>query len=231
MYKTYSSETKKMPIPIDRCQVLAYYLEKGGIPMPVEKVLVVQTDLLNLPGNKYLPKSAETAEIMKICAENHCFIDRPAAEGNPAYKQLIPYVTIMCEDKILCLQRTIAQSEERLHGKISLGVGGHINPVDAADTLASIISLAMNRELREELWLETESSPFLSGLINDDSNSVGSVHLGIHYILPVETRPAVRETDKMKSTWLSPHQLEALRPRMETWSQILLPALEMADHL
>lgn len=199
--------------------------------MLTEEVLVVKTDLLNLPQGNYLPKSDLLNKLLAVCAENYQFLSRPEAEVNPAYKQLIPYVTVVCQGKILCLERTAAQSESRLHGKVSLGVGGHINPVDKGDNLADIIARAMNRELQEELWLETNQQPAFLGLINDDSNSVGSVHLGMHYVLEVETRTGIRETDKMTAVWLSFPQLEDLRPRMETWSQILLPALARVDHL
>lgn len=196
-----------------------------------EKVLVVKTELLSLPKAQYLADPRRVQALLEICQENYRFLDRGQAEADPSYKQLIPYVTILCQDAVLVLERTSAQSEERLHGKLSLGVGGHINPEDQGGALAEVIARAMARELREELWLKTDAQPVLLGLINDDTNSVGSVHLGLHYLLRVPTRPRVRETDKMTAAWRHPAQLEALRPRLETWSQILLPALLKAVHL
>lgn len=199
--------------------------------MPTEQVLVVKATLLNLPQTKYLTDESQIAKLLTVCQHNYLFIDRPVAELDSSYKQLIPYVTVISAGKVLCLERTNAQSETRLHGKISLGVGGHINPVDQGETLIHVISRAMARELKEELWLQTEAQPTLQGLINDNDNPVGSVHLGLHYLLHVNSKPRVRETDKMKALWLEITQLEAFRPRMETWSQILLPALASCGHL
>ena len=196
-----------------------------------ERVLVVETELLPLPETQYIADPQRIQALLEISQENYRFLARAEAEADPGYKQLIPYVTILCQDEVLVLERTSAQSEERLHGKLSLGVGGHIDWDDRGGTLAEVIARAMARELREELWLETTAQPVLQGLINDDTNAVGSVHLGLHYLLSVPTRPRVRETEKMTAAWRKPAQLEALRPRLETWSQILLPALVRADHL
>lgn len=219
-----------MPVAVDPNRILAYYLDKGGKFMTNEEVLAVKTELLNLSTTEYISDKGEITAFMAASAD-YSFIERPLAEKDASYKQLIPYVTVICQGQILALERTTAQSEARLHGKLSLGVGGHINPVDEGRDLAQTISQAMARELGEELWLQPENQPLLAGLINDDTNSVGSVHLGIHYILHVQSRPRVRETDKMKALWVQPAQLVALRPRLETWSQILLPALAKAVHL
>ena len=220
-----------MPDAVDRFRLLTYHRRKGEEIMQEEQVLVVATRLLNLPKNNYLGDPHAVRSVLAVCSSNYRFMPRAAAEKNPEFKQLIPYVTIVCAGGVLGLERTAAQRETRLHGKISLGVSGHINPVDQGKTLEAIIARAMARELKEELWLETSNQPVLKGLINDDANSVGSVHLGLHYLLEVETKPAVRETDKMKAFWSSPIHLEALRPRMETWSQILLPVLTNTGHL
>lgn len=191
--------------------------------MNAEQVLVVKTAELRLSAKQYI----EGEDIRSFLSKEgrYSFIDRAEAENNPAYKQLIPYATLTKAGFILVLERTSAQSETRLHGKLSLGVGGHINPNDEGASLDATIARALNRELNEELWLETPVQPRLLGLINDDSNSVGSVHLGLHYLVTVAERPLVRETDKMNANWLEPSQIEALRPRLETWSQILLPKL------
>lgn len=199
--------------------------------MQVEQVLVVKTDKLNLPRASYLQDPEQISTLLHICSDNYQFMPRPQAEEDPAFKQLIPYVTVIHQGTVLALERRRAQSESRLHGKISLGVGGHINPIDQHEDFSKLITQAMARELQEELWLKLDKQPCFAGIINDDSNSVGSVHLGLHYILRITSQPTVRETDKMQANWLSLPQLEALRTRMETWSQILLPALHSADHL
>ena len=179
--------------------------------MTVEKVLVIDATDLLLPQEKYVEATAKNQPFLRDDA-GYQFIDRPEAEGDPAYKQLIPYVTITNDGHFLLLERTKAQGEKRLHGMLSLGVGGHINPIDEGSDLEETIALALARELEEELWLHVESQPKLLGFINDNSNSVGSVHLGLHYLLPVETRPKVRETDKMKALWLNPFKLKLCDP-------------------
>ncbi|MTI96856.1 MAG: hypothetical protein FH749_15510 [Firmicutes bacterium] len=189
-----------------------------------EQVLAVPTTALALPAENYITDN-EMNRIICVCAKHHRFIDRDQAEADPGYRQLIPYVTICKGTDILTLERTRAQSEKRLHGKLSIGVGGHINPQDQRDDLHKTIEAGRDRELVEELWIKPPFTARLSGLINDDSNAVGAVHLGLHYIFSTDQAPKVRETEKMRALWLSGTQLAREANRLETWSRIALPFL------
>jgi len=155
-------------------------------------------------------------EILDIIQSKHFFIDRPTAEQSPQYKQIIPYVVIRHGDEYFLLQRTPKQAEARLHNKLSLGVGGHINP-DAPTLLGGL-----DKELEEEVGVEGDYEISFAGILNDDTTDVGRVHLGAVYVLEAADRNvAIRETDKMTGSWVARGNLAAMRERMETWSQIV----------
>jgi predicted NUDIX family phosphoesterase len=84
----------------------------------------------------------------------------------------------------------------------------------------------MRRELAEEIAIEGQWQARCVGLINDDSNAVGSVHLGVVHILELE-RSAVssRESELVECGFDTLAALLAARERFETWSQIALDAL------
>ena len=146
----------------------------------------------------------------------HFFLDRPTAEVSPQYKQIIPYVVIRNGGAYFLLQRTPKQTEARLHHKLSLGVGGHINP-DTPDLLDGL-----HKELEEEVHVAGDYDLAFVGILNDDSTEVGSVHLGAVYILDAHDRNVtVRETEKMTGRWVDVGELAASRGEMETWSQIV----------
>lgn len=154
-----------------------------------ESVLCVQTDMLvqkiGLKDNTYRYNEAQVVELFSACAPR--FILRAEAEHNPAYKQLIPYCLIQDQDgTFLSYERK--GTEKRLHGLMSLGVGGHINPVDTRSTqgtaLAETLQKALNRELEEEIGLTPEKSDCTClGLIHEDRTPVGQVHIGIVYLV------------------------------------------------
>ncbi|NLJ10838.1 MAG: NUDIX domain-containing protein [Treponema sp.] len=154
-----------------------------------ESVLCVQTDMLvqkiGLKDNTYRYNEAQVVELFSSCAPR--FILRTDAEHNPAYKQLIPYCLIQDQDgTFLSYERK--GTEKRLHGLMSLGVGGHINPVDTHSTqeaaLAETLQKALNRELEEEIGLTPEKSDCTClGLIHEDRTPVGQVHIGIVYLV------------------------------------------------
>ena len=151
------------------------------------------------------------------------FEDRPLAEVSPMLKQLIPYVVVRDGGRIFLMERTDAGGDARVHGKASIGVGGHINPIDGAtDPLAA----GLRREWDEELVADWEPEFDFVGLLNDDSNPVGSVHLGLVFEVQAAARAiSVRERAKLSGRMASLREVRAARDRLETWSQIVLAHL------
>lgn len=183
-----------------------------------EQVMVVEREALA----KWLkPEGAaaliveETDTILDTIQDLHFFIDRPTAEVSPQYKQIIPYVLIRHDDEYFLLQRTAKQTEARLHHKLSLGIGGHINP-DTPDILDGL-----HKELEEEVNVAGDYDLTFVGILNDDSTEVGQVHLGAVFVLEALARDVtVRETDKMTGRWVRRSELAEQREWMESWSQI-----------
>lgn len=160
------------------------------------------------------------------------FVERAHAEKNPELKQVIPYSVVVSEGQIFLLQRTARGGEARLHDKLSIGVGGHINPEDAlagGARQSNPIAAGSRRELGEELELGGvwEAQPI--GLINDDSNPVGAVHVGWVQIVHARGAVSVREHDVLRGRFASIDELSrSLREgaNFETWSARLVEYLD-----
>ena len=145
---------------------------------------------------------------------------RAEAEVDPTWKQLIPYLVLRDGAQVFLMRRTRAGGDARLHDRYTIGVGGHVNPGDAG------IEDALRREWREEIAAAFEPETRLLGLLNDDSDPVGAVHLGVVYEADARGRPvAIRETEKLSGTFQTLEDARSARDRMETWSALLL------DHL
>ena len=157
------------------------------------------------------------------------FMPRSQVEENPAYKQLIPYVLMSYQDKYLSYIRGRRAGEARLVGNRSIGIGGHINLVDwtlfSAEPYKTYLE-AVKREVDEEVSVETSHTDRIVALINDESNEVGSVHLGIvhHWILDA---PNVSKREQMitQMTFMTPAELHEVRDTLETWSGLCLTQL------
>jgi len=121
-------------------------------------------------------------------------MERAAAETDPSFKQLIPYVVAREGEAVFLMHRTDAGGDARLHGRASIGVGGHLNPVD--DGQDSLMA-GLRREWDEELEAPWEPAFRLVGLLNDDSNPVGSVHLGVVFTVDAGGPVRVREREKL----------------------------------
>ena len=159
------------------------------------------------------------------------FMARPEAEKDPSHKQLIPYVIMTCNDKYLTYVRGKRAGETRLVTKRSIGIGGHINPVDmetplfSADFRDTYIA-AVQREVAEEVSVDTTYTDHMVALLNDDTNEVGQVHLGVVHFWVLDT-PAVTRREQMitQMEFLTIPELQAVRDSMETWSQLCLDGL------
>ena len=151
------------------------------------------------------------------------YLDRPVAEDDPNHKQLIPYVVVRDGERVFLMHRTDAGGDPRLHGKASIGVGGHLNPVDQGE---DALMAGLRREWAEELEANWEPEFELVGLLNDDSNPVGAVHLGVVFSVDATGRDVdVREHDKLIGAFAGIAELRESWPRLETWSQLVADSL------
>lgn len=189
-----------------------------------EEVLVVKRSLLEKYG---IFEGLRTDGVDDLVAavldeKTHFFLDRAAAEEDPSHKQIIPYCIFKCAERILYYTRGKSGGEDRLHAKISIGVGGHINPVDMGEGRkgASAYYAAVQREIEEELDIACDYTMRVVGLLNDDSNSVGQVHLGIVHLVELEKDEVCSREDALSDlSWASVSDLNGmLFDRLETWS-------------
>ena len=160
---------------------------------------------------------------------HNLFLPRGAAEDDPTHKQLIPYLVLHHGDRVLCYTRGKAGGEARLHAKMSIGIGGHINDGDshAEHFDEAAYFRAVERELHEELVIPGGYRQRIAALLNDDSNEVGRVHLGVVHLIEVDSTDIRPSEDAIRDLrFLTPAELAPLRDRLESWSQICLGVLE-----
>lgn len=194
-----------------------------------ENVLVISRDLfdrlgafegISLEPERYLPTILDPA--------NNHFLSRDLAEDDPAYKQIIPYAIFCYRDRFLHYVRGGKSGEKRLAAKGSIGIGGHINDTDyAASSLdKDTYEIGVEREIDEELNLSGGHTQEVLGLINDDSNEVGRVHLGVVHLFTLESDEVTAGEDTIENLeFLTLTELQARRERLETWSQICVDGL------
>ncbi|MBO8161135.1 MAG: hypothetical protein H0Z24_05815 [Thermosipho sp. (in: Bacteria)] len=199
-----------------------------------EQVLVVPL--------KALPELEEglnliSSKVIEKLLEQSYFIPRWASDENPEEVEIIPYVVIrtVFTNKVFCVKRISGSNEKRLVNKLSIGIGGHINP-DPRDLKGMYLVLAsMQRELLEELEFDPKimlkSGLQLLGLIRCTKTSVDKDHIGILFIIIVpddfEDKISVKEVDTLEGKF---ELIESLKEkwnydRLENWSKIALDNL------
>lgn len=200
--------------------------------MKEEMILVVRRELfdqlgsfqgLNFDVDRYLPAFLDRA--------NNFFTERAPAETNPSLKQIIPYVILVHGDRILHYVRGKKAGEQRLVSKGSIGIGGHMNNED--EDLFNLgvdrdaYYAGVQREIAEELKLGSTYTNHVVALLNDDSNEVGKVHLGVVHVFRLDGDDVAKgEAMITDLQFLDRTELAARRDSMESWSQICFDHLD-----
>jgi predicted NUDIX family phosphoesterase len=198
--------------------------------MAEENVLVVKRSLfdqlgsfqgLNFEPQRYLGTL--------LSRGNNFFLPRTTAEHDPTHKQIIPYAIIAHGDRVLHYVRGKKAGEQRLVAKGSIGIGGHMNDTDeslfAWDEEA--YRAGVEREVTEEVRIDTTFDDQIVALLNDDSSEVGRVHLGVVHVFKL-SQPKVTKREAMITglEFLNREQLLVRRDSLETWSQLCVDSLE-----
>ena len=195
-----------------------------------ESVLVIKRELFDEIGtfqgisteiDKYLPAFLNPS--------NNFFIHRELAEDDPTHKQIIPYAIFKHGDKFLKYLRGKKSGEQRLASKSSIGIGGHINQDDfnSSSLEKDTYLTGIEREINEELIINCDYNNLPIALINDDSNDVGQVHLGVVHLFDLESdQVEAGETNIENLEFLSSEDLLREKENLESWSQICVDHLD-----
>ena len=196
-----------------------------------EQILVVNRKVLfNNEENHFygfIEKNDEKTKKIIDTFESYEVKRRGDMEEDPDYKQLIGYVLLkdVNTNEVLVYKRLVGGGEARLHGKASVGIGGHMNEVEGK-TIFEMLKINAARELNEEVGVSEEealNNLHFIGLINDDKTEVGQVHIGVVYECKVDKNLVeVKEDDTLVIKWMSGDEAKA-EENYETWSEFLKP--------
>ena len=161
----------------------------------------------------------------KRILEYYDFMKRGPAEKDPNFKQIIAYCLVVNPNlaQLFAYQRSSKNySEKRLQGRISWGIGGHIEKSDIGN---NPIHSSMLRELREEVHLDGKIIPEISGYVNYDKDEVSKVHFGVLYLVMTDSKVVLPGDPEI--IWGNFINLERVKNFMqskdyevENWSQI-----------
>jgi predicted NUDIX family phosphoesterase len=198
--------------------------------LPDENILVIKRSLFDELGSfQGLNFEAEKYLSVILSRGNNFFLPRAQAERDPAYKQIIPYVLVAFENSVLHYVRGKKAGEQRLVAKGSIGIGGHMNETD--ETFFALDEAAyragVEREVNEEIRIDTPFDDRIVALLNDDTTEVGRVHLGIVHVFKL-AEPKVEKREAMITNLVLRTRAELMgrRDSLETWSQICVESLD-----
>jgi len=193
-----------------------------------EHILVVpRAKLFNgNPVQGFVPVHDFTA-YQDLILEHREFLLRSAMETDPTYKQIIPYLIFSYDNKFFLMQRTSVASEQRLKDKFLLGVGGHLRQEDM--THADIASWAQ-RELHEEIAYDGAYTMKPLGIINDERDLVGQVHMGFVFLVLADSPTFSVKSELKQGRLVTREEVLPFYDRLESWSQMAFDYLN-ASHI
>ncbi len=187
-----------------------------------ELILVVKRDKLFPHGAWDGFKQVNFDNYLQIIQDNKEFLPRSLMEQDPAYKQIIPYLVFEHNNRYFLMQRHKKASEQRLQSKFSLGIGGHIRQEDMESS--DLFDWA-KREFHEEVNYTGNLKIKPLGILNDDSNDVGKVHIGFVFLLHGDTDQISVKSELQSGQLVTLKECTHYAERMETWSQLVVECL------
>lgn len=188
----------------------------------VEEVLCVRRDTIFPDGAWHGLVTHGLERVLRTIRASSEYRARSQAEDDKSLQQIIPYCIVHHpeDDTYLLTKRLQQSSEKRLHDLYSLGIGGHINPIDGRDGDPVVGGLL--REWREEVTCEGGATARLIAVINDEGTPVSQVHLGLVFLVePLTGKATVREVDKLEGEHRRLDEMRWHYLSMESWSQLV----------
>lgn len=202
--------------------------QKSPVTQPTdEQILVIRrTDLFAKQAAWSGLKDVNFDEYLNIIQEKKEFLPRSIMEMDQQYKQIIPYLVFKHEDKYFLMQRSAKSTEQRLQSKYSLGIGGHIRQEDM--TTGSLFDWA-RREFHEEVNYQDEFAIKPLGILNDDSNDVGKVHIGFVFLLDGVSADISVKSELKGGTLYTLPECKPFFNNMESWTQMVFEFLQQKN--
>jgi len=188
----------------------------------LEEILVVKQTHLFPHGAWHGIQTEDITKYLHIIRTYQEFMPRGIMETDHTYKQIIPYLIFKHQDSYFLMQRSAHASETRLQNKYSLGIGGHMRK---ADMEGSTIFEWAQREFHEEVSYSGNVTVKTIGLLNDDSNEVGKVHLGLVLLLEGDSDKIAIKSELQSGSLCTLVTIKNKIDLLENWSTLILPYL------
>lgn len=184
----------------------------------MEKILVIPRSVFFQKGDWQGIKRDNLDYYLELIKSSSFFKKRKDAEDDPFYLQIIPYIVFSFKDKFFLYKYIKKAGEKRLIDHYQLAVGGHIDLTDGKD-----LDLAAKREWEEEVDFKGQIlDKKLVGILNDDTEMVEKVHLGLIYHFTGDSDDIkVREIDKLKGEMVNKGDIPKYIRITDIWASII----------
>lgn len=190
-----------------------------------EHILVVKRDTLFFQEPAWHGlKKVDIDAYLSLIQTHKEFLPRPDMELDQTYKQIIPYLVFKYRDHYFLMQRSNKASEARLQNKFTLGIGGHVRAEDLQE--GSTLFDWARREFHEEVAYSGNLTITSLGMLNDDSNEVGKVHIGLVLLLEGDSDQITVHSELKSGTLFTLEECAAYADHMESWSRFIFEALD-----
>lgn len=201
----------------------------------MEHVLVFPAEVIKPYATQPIFKASK--KILKcIFSSDMFFMEREKAENDPDWLQVIPYCVLTNKAGIFSYKRTKKGGESRLHDKYSVGIGGHLNPIDKTEDESwfDVYKKGLIRELKEEVGLDVNKYDLLpKAVIYKPDTSVGAVHCGLvsKFVVDNNFQPTTTDYALSHGMFESCETIVKNKEMFEDWSQLVIDYLFKVEQL
>ena len=168
----------------------------------------------------------EAGPVIERIATNMLWTPRPEAEVSPDLMQVIPCTTVRDPRGRYHTFLRVRDTRSDLRNRVSLLIGGHVEPSPAEEDLEQLLAATLAREVGEELEARPPDRTARVALVTDPEGPDGARHMAfVHesvFTGPVRPRPGGEFQKTSARAPVNARNMLRLRDGMDPWSRTIL---------
>ena len=166
-------------------------------------------------------------DIMEELEATHRWWERTDAEESLDWVQPIACALVTDSAGLHYVFRRVKNTRDDLKGRVTLVVGGHVEPDAESSSLCELLLATLRREMEEEVGIADFADAKPLGVVIDNSTVLSSRHVGFVYEVVWNLPLVARATDEFsRRSQLNGHlatkeELTIFHSQLDPWSRLI----------
>ncbi len=163
-----------------------------------------------------------------LIEKEHFFYEHSLRKDHSFYKEIVPYILISNNGKLLLMKRKSNHREGRLKNRYAIGMGGFIRPQEFSSLSSPKVTEWIINKFEKQFSFKGTFTIHSVGIVHEEEHELYGHCVGMVFLIKCTgslSELPVRDTN-MQCSFASLKECSQVASSMEWWSQIILDFLK-----